>query len=171
MGKEGMQCSEHTLEYSLSHDASAEIRQALQDAALRTWKELQSLDAVVERELPDGIEREETHVYQQDNEVRYRTEEAALPVNYTPGEYPTETEEHDSTSNYAFTLTPADVMWETPAEAYEKQLDQKAFSEMMRSTHQEMYASAEIASRVEMYKIGLGYAMRFLLYALKTAGV
>ena len=170
MKKEGLQCSEHTLEHSLSHDTSMEIRQALHDAALRTWNELQSLDAVVERELPDGIEREDTRVYQHGNEAGYQTAQAELPVNYEASEYKQQDEE-DKKPTYNFTLTPSDVMWEAPAEAYEKQLDVKAFTEIMRSHHQEIYPTAEMASRVEMYKICLGFAARFLLYTFKSAGV
>jgi hypothetical protein len=167
MEKEGTQ---RTLEYSLSHDASAEIRQAVRDAALKTFKEL-SIDAVVSEALPDGVERESAPVYQRGNEAGYRTEEAALPVNYEAAEYKAGQEERDDVPKYSFTLTPSGAMWEAPAEAYEKQLDQKAFSEIMRTHHQEVYSSAELASRVEMYKLSLGFAARFLLYTFKTAGV
>ena len=171
MKKEGLQCSEHTLEHSLSHDTNREIRQAVHDAALRTWNELQSIDAVVERELPDGVEREDTRVYQHGNEAGYQTEQAELPVNYEASEYKQQDEE-DKKPAYNFTLTPSDVMWEAPAEAYERQMDLKAHNEMIREGHLEYYPTAEMATRVANYKLLLGYAMSFFIYKIKSsAGV
>ena len=164
MEKEGLS----SLEYSLMHEA--EIDRALEAAAQKTWQELHSLDSLVVEELPDGVEMEDTPVYQRGNEAMYRVSSAELPDNYHAASY--RQQEIDAKDvSYSFTLSPGAVMWEAPAEAYERQLDLKAHTDIMRNSHVEIYPTAEIAGRVENYKISLGFAMRCLLYTIKTASI
>ncbi len=160
MGKEGL----HYLAYSLTLDPAEEIRGALENVASKNWQELQSLDKLLE-DTPDPetleAEVQDVQVYANGSGAQYQTDDAELPANYQHSSYSTPDAEQDV--SYAG--------WQEAAEAYEQELDTQVAASIWKMNYTPTYASAEEADRVENYKTSLGWAMRFLLYAIKAATI
>ncbi len=154
MQKEGL----HSLAYSLTLDPAEEIRSALEDVARKDWR---SLDTLLE-ETPDGLEAEvqDAPVLTAGNEAQYRTDTVALPENYQDSGYTAADDDGDAEVSYAH---------EETAERYEHEVKEHVQAQQLKMCHIELYPSAEIAERVENHKVSMGYAMRFLLYAITAA--
>ena len=159
MKREGLQY----LAYSLTHDPVAEIQGALTDVSSKSWQELQSLDKLVSESAPEGTleaEVQDAPVYVSGSEANYRVEASELPINYQDSGYKAADDDDDAEVAYA------DV---EAQKTFEKELDDQIHYSMLNLAHVKEYRSAEHRERVENHKISLGYAMRFLLTAIKMA--
>jgi hypothetical protein len=165
MKKEGL----HELAYSLTLDPAEEIHGAIEQAAAKSWKELPSLDKLLEEPLQAetlDAEVQEAPVKVAGAEAGYRSDTIALPENYQQNPYSARGDDEEAEVSYQ--LSPA-VNWMDAGAVYEQEIAEKAYARVLKQSHIEIYPTAEIAERVENHKLSLGWAMRFLLTAMKAS--
>lgn len=156
MKKEGL----HHLVNSLTLDPEEEILNALEEA-----KGQGKLEVIVEEQDKGGLEASivEVPVLYQENSVSYRSDAVELPENYKDSGYREKNDDDDVEVEYE--LENAE---QVAAEKYDKQIDNQIFFNAMGLHYEDAYTNADEMERVENYKISLGYAKRFLIYAMKA---
>ncbi|MEM4246753.1 MAG: hypothetical protein QXR48_04290 [Candidatus Woesearchaeota archaeon] len=157
MKKEGL----HQLAYSLTLDPEEEILNALEEA-----KGQSRLEVIVEDDEKAGLEASiaEAPVLYCDNSASYSSDAVELPENYKDSGYRAKNDDYDNVE-VRYEL---EDMEQVTAEAYDKQIDDQVFLNAIGLHYEQTYASADEMERVESYKISLGYAKRFLIYAMKA---
>jgi hypothetical protein len=162
MQKEGFSASYlHYLANKLTHDPREEIQGALEDIVAVTPDELRKESSVIEICVQDASACAEGSTAQ------YQVITAALPENYAR-EYAVATRKEDDQPQVSHAFNP-DVAVQDAAQAYGRELDAQIWAKILNIGHVEIYPTAEKATRVEHYKLALGWAMRFLLYSIKSA--
>ncbi len=159
MKKEGM----HSLDYSLALGPEEEIRAAIDEASSGS-----SLDKIIEEEPAKGIEAAvaEAPVLYSGNSANYRTDDAELPGNYKDSGGRAADDDDDEakvsySQNGSYALE--------AAEAFDSEIEAELKANTLKISNTHLAPSAEAAERLENYKISIGFAMRFLLYAIKSA--
>ena len=62
-----------------------------------------------------------------------------------------------------------DVVMVKEAQEYAKEIDQQLFTNFLRIPCEKQYRSAEEQAQAEMYKLSIGLAGQFLLYAMRAS--
>ncbi len=148
---------EGTLPYSV---ALEEVRAAVAEASV-------SLDKIIEDEPAKGIEAAvaEAPVIYSGNEASYRSDAAELPGNYKDsGGRAADDDDDEPEVKYS----QEDYVVEA-AKAFDSEIEAELKANTLKISSIHLAPSAEAAERLETYKISIGYAMRFLLYAIKSA--
>ena len=154
----------HHLAYSLTLDPEEEIRAALEEEV--SDGEPRSLEGMVKEAGDDGLDAAvaEAPVIYHDNRASYRSDAVELPENYKDSGYRSADDDDDYVEvRYAF-----ENAEQKAAGAYETQIEEQVFNNALGLHRWQSYASADEMERVENYKTSLGYAKRFLLYAMKA---
>jgi len=149
---------------TLTLDPEEEIRAALEEAVYD--REPKSLEGMVKEARDDGLEAAvaEAPVIYQDNSASYSSDTFELPENYKDSGYRSaDDDDEDVEVNYASKNAEYEA-----AKNYETQIEEQVFNNALGLHCGEAYSSADEMERVENYKISLGYAKRFLLYAMKA---
>ncbi len=147
--------------YSVDFYVEAEVRAAIDEASSGG-----SLDSILEKEPVKGIEASvaEALVLYSDNSANYRTEVVELPENYRDSGYRAADDDDDepevsySANDYVLEL----------AEAFDREMNAELIANTLKISNTHLPKSAEAAERLENYKISIGFAMRFLLYSIKS---
>lgn len=166
-GRKTMGKGLHELAYSLTLDPAEEIRGAVSDVSTKSWNELQSLDTLVAESMPDGIEAEvmDAPVYARGSEASYRSEAVELPMNYRDSGYKA-ADDDDADAQVTYTQQDSSVQAQ---KTFQREIEEKMHFDMLQLQHEAHYASVEQRERVDIRKIEMGYAMRFLLTAITQA--
>ncbi len=154
----------HYLAYLLTLDPAEEIRGAVEDARSKNWQELPSIDKILEEAPASEIEAavEQAPVVYKGNEASYRIDAAPVQENYKDSGYKAPSDNDDD----------AEVSYSSEqetAKVYDQELDAQMFANVWKQEFKPIYATAEMAERMENYKLSIGLAASFLNYAMKSA--
>ncbi|MEM2916532.1 MAG: hypothetical protein QXT19_04205 [Candidatus Woesearchaeota archaeon] len=99
------------------------------------------------------------------NEASYRADDVELPSNYKDSEYRAADDDDDEPEvSYSAENYEAEV-----AKEFDSEISAELLANTLKISNTPLPMNAESAERLENYKISIGYAMRFLLYAIKAA--
>ncbi len=151
---------EGSLEYSVSLETEEEVHSAIAEASV-------SLDKIIGEEPVKGIEAAiaESPVLYSGNEASYRADAAELPENYRDSGYKAADDDDDEPE---VSYSAGDYAIEA-ANEFDRELDAELLANTLKISNMRIPRSAEAAERLENYKISIGFAMRFLLYSIKSA--